>query len=81
MIPFFCDLDKDADNEIAIFARRTVKDLKLPPAFVTQITQSIQVWDLLCLPLMIYNCESVTFLLSSLTLVTCFLIRSSCLGL
>lgn len=49
MIPFFCDLDKDADNEIAIFARRTVKDLKLPPAFFSQISQSIQVCDLLCL--------------------------------
>ncbi|KAH1116711.1 hypothetical protein GYH30_046215, partial [Glycine max] len=26
-----------------VFAKRTAKDLKLPPAFVTQIAQSIQV--------------------------------------
>ncbi|KAL0364987.1 UNVERIFIED_CONTAM: Chromatin structure-remodeling complex protein BSH [Sesamum angustifolium] len=32
----------DADSEIVVFAKRTVKDLKLPPAFVTQIAQSIQ---------------------------------------
>jgi SWI/SNF-related matrix-associated actin-dependent regulator of chromatin subfamily B protein 1 len=33
----------DPDNEVVIFAKRTVKDLKLPYAFVTQIAQSIQV--------------------------------------
>lgn len=32
----------DADSEVVVFAKRTVKDLKLPPAFVTQIAQSIQ---------------------------------------
>ncbi|XP_054806917.1 chromatin structure-remodeling complex protein BSH [Prosopis cineraria] len=32
----------DPDSEVVIFAKRTVKDLKLPPAFVTQIAQSIQ---------------------------------------
>lgn len=32
----------DPDSEIVVFAKRTVKDLKLPPAFVTQIAQSIQ---------------------------------------
>nr|CAH9127477.1 unnamed protein product [Cuscuta epithymum] len=32
----------DPDTEVALFAKRTVKDLKLPPAFVTQIAQSIQ---------------------------------------
>lgn len=32
----------DPDSEIVLFAKRTVKDLKLPPAFVTQIAQSIQ---------------------------------------
>ncbi|CAH2053462.1 unnamed protein product [Thlaspi arvense] len=32
----------DPDSEVAVFAKRTVKDLKLPPAFVTQIAQSIQ---------------------------------------
>jgi SWI/SNF-related matrix-associated actin-dependent regulator of chromatin subfamily B protein 1 len=32
----------DPDNEVVIFAKRTVKDLKLPYAFVTQIAQSIQ---------------------------------------
>ncbi|KAL7252318.1 hypothetical protein ACSBR1_014042 [Camellia fascicularis] len=32
----------DPDSEVVVFARRTVKDLKLPPAFVTQIAQSIQ---------------------------------------
>ncbi|XP_068660053.1 chromatin structure-remodeling complex protein BSH isoform X1 [Aristolochia californica] len=31
----------DPDSEVGLFARRTVKDLKLPPAFVTQIVQSI----------------------------------------
>ncbi|XP_057524058.1 chromatin structure-remodeling complex protein BSH isoform X2 [Amaranthus tricolor] len=30
------------DSEVAVFARRTVKDLKLPPGFVTQIAQSVQ---------------------------------------
>nr|GMC84206.1 chromatin structure-remodeling complex protein BSH-like [Ipomoea batatas]GMC90219.1 chromatin structure-remodeling complex protein BSH-like [Ipomoea batatas] len=33
----------DPDTEVVLFAKRTVKDLKLPPAFVTQIAQSIQV--------------------------------------
>lgn len=33
----------DPDSEVVVFAKRTVKDLKLPPAFVTQIAQSIQV--------------------------------------
>nr|GMC81897.1 chromatin structure-remodeling complex protein BSH [Ipomoea batatas] len=32
----------DPDTEVVLFAKRTVKDLKLPPAFVTQIAQSIQ---------------------------------------
>lgn len=32
----------DPDSEIVVFAKRTVKDLKLPPGFVTQIAQSIQ---------------------------------------
>lgn len=32
----------DPDSEIVVFAKRTVKDLKLPPAFITQIAQSIQ---------------------------------------
>ncbi|KAK2985176.1 hypothetical protein RJ640_010465, partial [Escallonia rubra] len=32
----------DPDSEVVVFAKRTVKDLKLPPAFVTQIVQSIQ---------------------------------------
>ncbi|VFQ91079.1 unnamed protein product [Cuscuta campestris] len=32
----------DPDTEVGLFAKRTVKDLKLPPAFVTQIAQSIQ---------------------------------------
>jgi SWI/SNF-related matrix-associated actin-dependent regulator of chromatin subfamily B protein 1 len=32
----------DPDSEIVVFAKRTVKDLKLPPPFVTQIAQSIQ---------------------------------------
>lgn len=32
----------DPDSEIVVFAKRTVKDLKLPPIFVTQIAQSIQ---------------------------------------
>lgn len=32
----------DPDSEVVNFSRRTVKDLKLPPAFMTQITQSIQ---------------------------------------
>lgn len=37
----------DPDSEVVVFAKRTVKDLKLPPAFVTQIAQSIQVkWSL-----------------------------------
>eukprot|EP00261_Vitis_vinifera_P034585 XP_019075828.1 PREDICTED: chromatin structure-remodeling complex protein BSH isoform X2 [Vitis vinifera] len=30
------------DSEVVVFAKRTVKDLKLPPAFITQIAQSIQ---------------------------------------
>lgn len=32
----------DPDSEVVVFAKRTVKDLKLPPPFVTQIAQSIQ---------------------------------------
>ncbi|XP_030486687.2 chromatin structure-remodeling complex protein BSH isoform X2 [Cannabis sativa] len=32
----------DPDSEIVVFAKRTVKDLKLPPAFVTHIASSIQ---------------------------------------
>ncbi|KAK1387366.1 Chromatin structure-remodeling complex protein BSH [Heracleum sosnowskyi] len=32
----------DPDSEVVVFAKRTVKDLKLPPAFITQIAQSIQ---------------------------------------
>ncbi|XP_078162499.1 transcription regulatory protein SNF5, putative (BSH) isoform X3 [Carex rostrata] len=32
----------DPDSEVLTFAKRTVKDLKLPPTFVTQISQSIQ---------------------------------------
>ncbi|GAU16756.1 hypothetical protein TSUD_199990 [Trifolium subterraneum] len=32
----------DPDSEIVVFAKRTVKDLKLPPPFITQIAQSIQ---------------------------------------
>ncbi|KAM7484883.1 hypothetical protein LguiA_000892 [Lonicera macranthoides] len=32
----------DPDSEVVVFAKRTVKDLKLPPGFVTQIAQSIQ---------------------------------------
>ncbi|XP_078162489.1 transcription regulatory protein SNF5, putative (BSH) isoform X2 [Carex rostrata] len=54
LIPIRLDLDvdghryKDAftwnpdDSEVLTFAKRTVKDLKLPPTFVTQISQSIQ---------------------------------------
>ncbi|XP_075082665.1 chromatin structure-remodeling complex protein BSH isoform X2 [Nicotiana tabacum] len=32
----------DPDSEVVVFAKRTVKDLKLPPGFITQIAQSIQ---------------------------------------
>ncbi|KAK7855089.1 chromatin structure-remodeling complex protein bsh [Quercus suber] len=32
----------DPDSEVVVFAKRTVKDLKLPPAFITQIASSIQ---------------------------------------
>ncbi|KAE8077164.1 hypothetical protein FH972_015754 [Carpinus fangiana] len=32
----------DPDSEVAVFAKRTVRDLKLPPAFITQIASSIQ---------------------------------------
>lgn len=32
----------DPDSEVVVFAKRTTKDLKLPPAFVTQIASSIQ---------------------------------------
>lgn len=31
----------DPDSEVIGFAKRTVKDLKLPPAFISQISQSI----------------------------------------
>lgn len=34
---------KDPDSEVVSFAKRAVKDLKLPPTFMTQIAQSIQV--------------------------------------
>lgn len=34
---------EDPDSEVSIFAKRTVKDLKLPPTFISPITQSIQV--------------------------------------
>ncbi|KAL5537364.1 hypothetical protein UlMin_045410 [Ulmus minor] len=32
----------DPDSEVVLFAKRTVKDLKLPPVFVTHIASSIQ---------------------------------------
>ncbi|XP_078446461.1 transcription regulatory protein SNF5, putative (BSH) [Wolffia australiana] len=32
----------DPDSEIISFAKRTVKDLKLPPTFITHVAQSIQ---------------------------------------
>ncbi|KAL2922348.1 Chromatin structure-remodeling complex protein BSH [Bienertia sinuspersici] len=32
----------DPDSEVIVFAKRTVKDLKLPSGFITQIAQSIQ---------------------------------------
>ncbi|KAL5717167.1 hypothetical protein ACHQM5_010230 [Ranunculus cassubicifolius] len=32
----------DPDSEVMVFAKRTVKDLKLPPAFISQIVQAIQ---------------------------------------
>ncbi|KAK7282090.1 hypothetical protein RIF29_10624 [Crotalaria pallida] len=32
----------DPNSEVVAFAKRTIKDLKLPPGFVTQIAQSIQ---------------------------------------
>ncbi|KAH9766652.1 Chromatin structure-remodeling complex protein BSH [Citrus sinensis] len=32
----------DPDSEVVVFAKRTVRDLKLPPQFITQIAQSIQ---------------------------------------
>lgn len=32
----------DPDSEIVVFAKRTVKDLKLPPVFITHIATSIQ---------------------------------------
>ncbi|XP_057965073.1 chromatin structure-remodeling complex protein BSH isoform X2 [Malania oleifera] len=35
----------DPDAEVAVFARRTVKDLKLPPSFMTPIAQSIQLTE------------------------------------
>nr|XP_024931832.2 chromatin structure-remodeling complex protein BSH isoform X2 [Ziziphus jujuba var. spinosa] len=35
----------DPDSEIVVFAKRTVKDLKLPPVFVTHIASSIQLAD------------------------------------
>lgn len=37
----------DPDSEVVVFAKRTVKDLKLPPAFITQIAQSIQVSEMI----------------------------------
>ncbi|XP_021294347.1 chromatin structure-remodeling complex protein BSH isoform X2 [Herrania umbratica] len=35
----------DPDSEVVMFARRTVKDLKLAPGFIPQIVQSIQLAD------------------------------------
>ncbi|KAI3980879.1 hypothetical protein MKX01_025444 [Papaver californicum] len=32
----------EPDSEVVLFAKRTVKDLKLPPALINQISQSIQ---------------------------------------
>ncbi|KAI9196692.1 hypothetical protein LWI28_026139 [Acer negundo] len=32
----------DPDSEVVVFAKKTVRDLKLPPQFTTQIAQSIQ---------------------------------------
>lgn len=44
LFPFIYFFDGiDPDSEVVVFAKRTVKDLKLPPAFITQIAQSIQV--------------------------------------
>jgi hypothetical protein len=40
----------DPDSEVAVFAKRTVRDLKLPPAFITQIASSIQVNGIAHLP-------------------------------
>ncbi|XP_071702402.1 chromatin structure-remodeling complex protein BSH [Rutidosis leptorrhynchoides] len=34
--------NSDPDSDVSLFAKRTVKDLKLPSAFLTQIAQSIQ---------------------------------------
>lgn len=41
----------DPDSEVVVFAKRTAKDLKLPPAFVMQIAQSIQVSSYSFLPI------------------------------
>lgn len=41
----------DPDSEVAVFAKRTVRDLKLPPAFITQIASSIQVNGIARLPI------------------------------
>ncbi|KAK4795714.1 hypothetical protein SAY86_028040 [Trapa natans] len=35
-------VDPDSESEVVVFAKRTVKDLKHPPEFITQIVQSIQ---------------------------------------
>lgn len=45
----------DPDSEVVVFAKRTVKDLKLPPAFVMQIAQSIQVFFLLAFVFSTFN--------------------------
>lgn len=33
----------DPDSEIVVFAKRTAKDLKLPPGFITVMASAIQV--------------------------------------
>lgn len=43
MLSSFLYFVTDPDSDISLFAKRTVKDVKLPPPFVTQIAQSIQV--------------------------------------
>ncbi|KAK9071671.1 hypothetical protein SSX86_008100 [Deinandra increscens subsp. villosa] len=52
LVPIRLNIDIDgqrSDSDISLFAKRTVKDLKLPPPFVTQIAQSIQITKK-CLP-------------------------------
>jgi SWI/SNF-related matrix-associated actin-dependent regulator of chromatin subfamily B protein 1 len=55
----------DPDSEIVVFAKRTVKDLKLPPPFVTQIAQSIQVIHMFFLPLNSLHMLQLHFILLS----------------